>query len=549
MFQKLAIANIKGGVGKTTTAVNLAAALVEIRQRVLCIDLDPQASLSTWLGFDLQKLPGTVCDVFTETARPVDSLILPTREGYDLVPANFSLVKVATELEKSPSDITLLRTGLDALDGRYDYVLLDCPASTGVLTGVGLAAADQVIIPLTADFLTFRSLKLLLAMLREIQKTINPNVRVGGIFYTMYESKMHHARMIDGIARGTYGARIPFFASTIRYAETFKEAAAAYQSALRFAPNSPAAEAYRALAHEIHHGLTQTPENTVYLALAQGKQLLTRGDRQGAFTAFSYASKADPSCLEAWQGRAEAAPDWEEAVRSLARALALKPDHAETNAELGNRLQEGIAGTTAEKLPQLLNLAHHLSELGQWEHAEKLYRRVLEIDLVNEEGWLGLARITEDVGDALMYVSRAQELDPTSTRAKAVAEVISERVKAVVAAWLEDANENEREGKKVEAHKLYRKAADIDPANDAAWLGCAKTAAEFDLGVQYVRYALKANPQNSEARELYQLLSKPKEEEKDVKPPAPQRRSLAPFLLIIIVLIFIVAGWYVAYTR
>jgi chromosome partitioning protein len=142
MSRTLAIANIKGGVGKTTTTANLAAALAERGRKVLAIDLDPQASLSLALGIPISTEGQTIREALSVDARPVSTLLIATRENFDLVPASHGLRNLEHDLENGRVHLFALRDALAPVRGRYDYILLDCPASSGVLTGNALAAAD-----------------------------------------------------------------------------------------------------------------------------------------------------------------------------------------------------------------------------------------------------------------------------------------------------------------------------------------------------------------------------------------------------------------------
>ncbi len=151
MSRIVAIANIKGGVGKTTTAANLAAALAERGCRVLAVDLDPQASLTLSLGVQPHNLPKTIRDALSARAAPLSSLLCHTGANFDLAPANHDLRGAERELDDGQVRIFALRETLEPLRDRYDYILLDCPANAGVFTGNALVCANDVVIPFPPD--------------------------------------------------------------------------------------------------------------------------------------------------------------------------------------------------------------------------------------------------------------------------------------------------------------------------------------------------------------------------------------------------------------
>ena len=256
-MRTIAIANQKGGVGKTTTVANLGAALVERGRSVLLIDLDPQASLS--LALLPETLDGasrpTIYDVLLKaaagTADPFAGAIQPCRAGPAITPASIELSAAEIDLTREPLGVFTLREALAALPPGLDYVLIDCPPSLGILTTNALAAADGVIVPLQADYLALRGVDLLLSTIGKVQRRANPRLTVLGVLITLADLRTLHAREVIAAAQATFGERVPVLAEVVPYSVRVKEAPLANASVLEYAPTSPAAAAYRQLAQVI----------------------------------------------------------------------------------------------------------------------------------------------------------------------------------------------------------------------------------------------------------------------------------------------------------
>jgi chromosome partitioning protein len=242
----IAFANQKGGVAKTTTTVSIAAALGELGRRVLAVDLDPQGALTYSLGIDPDELDETINDVLIRRL-PMQKVI-QTRE-VDLVPANIDLAGAeAVLLAKTGREYALERALREVLP-MYDYVLIDCPPSLGILTINGLTAAQEVVIPLLAEALSHRAVGQLIETLGDIRHFTNPDLQVIGLIATMYDGRTRHAREVLADIGNRYGVRM--LEPPVRKSIRFAEATQAGRSIVSFAPSHPGAQAYRDLAAAI----------------------------------------------------------------------------------------------------------------------------------------------------------------------------------------------------------------------------------------------------------------------------------------------------------
>jgi chromosome partitioning protein len=248
MARIIAVANQKGGTGKTTSTLNIGAALAESGKAVTLVDLDPQASLTCALGADPEGLQRTVYDVLMSPEVPLRDALLRTRENLSLVPANIDLAGVEFELPANPGWQGSLKGKLASTNG--DFVLIDCPTSLGVLTVNALVAAQEVLIPAECSFLVFRGLKGLLKTIGAIQHAFNPGLAAVGILPVRMMRTRHAREALEGMRR-VYGSLV----SEVIIPQRVKVADALVggQAVIEYAPSSDIAEAYRQIAREIDH--------------------------------------------------------------------------------------------------------------------------------------------------------------------------------------------------------------------------------------------------------------------------------------------------------
>jgi chromosome partitioning protein len=248
MARVLAVANQKGGVAKTTTVHSLAVALVELGERVLLVDLDPQACLTFSMGLDPDALDESIHDVFVRNT-PAEKVVQHV-DGVDVLPATIDLAGSEVHLLTRTGREHALARAIAPLRVAYDTVLVDCPPSLGVLTINGLTAADQVLVPLQCEALSHRGVAQLLETIDDVRLFANPSLAVRGIIATMYDSRTRHSREILDDVRTRF--QLPVIEPPVGKSIRFAEAPARGRSILRHAPSSPGAQAYRAIARVLH---------------------------------------------------------------------------------------------------------------------------------------------------------------------------------------------------------------------------------------------------------------------------------------------------------
>ncbi|RII42832.1 ParA family protein [Galactobacter valiniphilus] len=246
----IAMVNQKGGVGKTTSTINLAAALAEYGRTVLVVDFDPQGAASAGLGVSPHELDLTVYNVLMDRHADIEEAILPTSApNVDLLPANIDLSAAEVQLVNEVAREQVLASQLRKVSDRYDVILIDCQPSLGLLTVNALAAAHGVIIPLTAEFFALRAVALLTETIDKVQERINPALQIDGVVATMYDQRTLHAREVLGRLDEAFGDKL--FETVIRRTVKFPDATVAAEPITSFAPQHAGAAAYRRLAQEL----------------------------------------------------------------------------------------------------------------------------------------------------------------------------------------------------------------------------------------------------------------------------------------------------------
>lgn len=254
--QIIAIANQKGGVGKTTTCANLGIGLARAGKKVLLVDGDPQGSLTISLGNPQpDKLPVTLSDMMGKvlTDQPIapHEGILHHAEGVDLMPADIQLSGMEVSLVNAMSRETVLKQYLDTVKRDYTHILIDCQPSLGMLTINALAAANRALIPVQAEYLPAKGLEQLLQTISKVRRQINPKLQIDGILLTMVDSRTNFAKDVSTLLRETYGGKIKVFGTDIPHSVRAKEISAEGKSIFAHDPGGKVAEGYENLTKEV----------------------------------------------------------------------------------------------------------------------------------------------------------------------------------------------------------------------------------------------------------------------------------------------------------
>jgi len=250
MSRVIAIANQKGGVGKTTTAINLGASLAVAEQRTLIIDIDPQGNASSGFGVEVGPGDDTIYDVLVNGRSIQEAVTSKLEFPYlDLVPSTRDLVGAEIELVRVGERETILRRALEPIRDAYDYILVDCPPSLGLLTLNTLAAADSVLIPIQCEFYALEGLSQLLGTVRIVQKSLNPRLQIEGVLLTMYDRRLNLSKQVAAEAREYFGDRV--YRTAIPRNVRLAEAPSFGKPIVQYDVLCAGAQSYLALAQEI----------------------------------------------------------------------------------------------------------------------------------------------------------------------------------------------------------------------------------------------------------------------------------------------------------
>ncbi|WP_435591428.1 ParA family protein [Nocardia sp. bgisy118] len=248
----VAMCNQKGGVGKTTSTINLGAALAEYGRRVLLVDLDPQGALSAGLGVAHHDLDLTVHNLLVGSRTSIDDVLMRTKvENMDLLPSNIDLSAAEIQLVNEVGREQTLGRALEPVRDRYDYILIDCQPSLGLLTVNALACSDGVIIPMECEYFSLRGLALLNDTVEKVRDRLNPRLSLYGIVVTMFDARLLHSRQVMARVVEVFGELV--YDTAIARTVRFPDASVAGEPITTWAPKSGGAEAYRSMAREVIH--------------------------------------------------------------------------------------------------------------------------------------------------------------------------------------------------------------------------------------------------------------------------------------------------------
>ncbi len=249
MSKIIAIANQKGGVGKTTTSVNLGAGMAALGKRVLLVDIDPQGNTTSGVGINKADVADCIYDVLINEVDPQDTILETQNEGLHIIPATIQLAGAEIELVSMISRELKLKKALNAVKGNYDYVIIDCPPSLGILTINSLTAADSVIIPIQCEYYALEGLSQLLNTVRLVQKNLNPHLKIEGVLLTMLDARTNLGIQVIEEVKKYFQEKV--YKTIIPRNVRLSEAPSHGQSIITYDPRSKGAEVYLELAKEV----------------------------------------------------------------------------------------------------------------------------------------------------------------------------------------------------------------------------------------------------------------------------------------------------------
>ena len=249
MGKIIAIANQKGGVGKTTTSVNLAASLGVLEKKVLLIDADPQANATSGLGIDVEEVESGSYQVIEHTTKAKDAIVATTSPNVDIIPSHIDLVAIEIELVDKPSRESMLKSAIISLKEEYDYILIDCAPSLGLLTLNALTASDAVIIPIQCEYFALEGLGKLLNTIKSVQKIHNPELDIEGLLLTMYDSRLRLSNQVVEEVKKHFSEMV--FKTIIHRNVRLGEAPSYGESIISYDAGSTGANNYLSLAQEL----------------------------------------------------------------------------------------------------------------------------------------------------------------------------------------------------------------------------------------------------------------------------------------------------------
>ena len=249
MGKVIAIANQKGGVGKTTTTVNLAAALGVLEKKILLIDADPQANASSGLGIDIEAVTSGTYQILEHTISAKEAIQPTTSPNVDIIPAHIDLVAIEIELVDKEDREYMLKKSLDEIKDLYDYILIDCAPSLGLITLNALTAADSVMIPIQCEYFALEGLGKLLNTIKSVQKIHNPNLDIEGLLLTMFDSRLRLSNQVVEEVRKHFNEMV--FATIIQRNTRLGEAPSYGESIIAYDATSKGAQNYISLANEV----------------------------------------------------------------------------------------------------------------------------------------------------------------------------------------------------------------------------------------------------------------------------------------------------------